>query len=139
MSKLYIKMSELIHSDTAVKFSINNMPTIQALDNMQALIHYVLQPTREHFNKPMIITSGYRCSTLNSKVGGQSNSQHLNGEAADFVIQGANLHDVFIWIKNNLTYDQLLFESNSTGSKWIHVSYKTSGNRKQSIDNYNVK
>ena len=136
MNKLYFKMSELIHSDTAAKLNINNMPPIQVLDKLQALIFYTLNPTRQHFNKPIIVTSGYRCSILNNKVNGAKNSQHLVGEAADIVINGANLHDVFAWMKSNVPYDQLLFEKDSKGNKWIHVSYREGANRKKAIDNY---
>lgn len=136
---LYFKMSELIHSDTAVANNINNMPPIQALDYMLDVIYYVLNPAREHFGVPFIPTSGYRCSVLNTKVGGKSTSQHLKGQAVDFVVKGANLHDVFIWMKNNLEYDQLLFERDSKGNIWIHVSFVKGKNRKQAIDNYKVK
>lgn len=135
---LFFKMSELIHSDTAVKLNINNMPNIQALDCMLDVIYYVLNPTRKYFNIPIIVTSGYRCSTLNTKVGGKNNSQHLKGQAADFVVKGGDLHKVFEYIKNNLEYDQLLFETDSKGNKWIHVSYVRGKNRKQAIDNYKV-
>lgn len=133
---LYFKMSELIHSDTAVRLNINNMPTIQAIDDMLDLIYYVLNPTRKHFGVPITVTSGYRCSVLNAKVGGKNNSQHLKGQAADFVVKNGDLHKVFEYIKNNLEYDQLLFERDSKGNKWIHVSYVKGKNRKQAIDNY---
>jgi hypothetical protein len=136
---LFFKLSELIHSDTAVANNINNMPPIQALDCMLDVIYYVLNPARIHFGVPFIPTSGYRCSQLNTKVGGKSNSQHLKGQAVDFVVKGVNLHDVFIWMKNNLEYDQLLFERDSKGNIWIHVSFVRGKNRKQAIDNYKVK
>lgn len=135
---LFFKMSELIHSDTAVKLNINNMPNIQALDCMLDVIYYVLNPTRKYFNLPIIVTSGYRCSILNAKVGGKNNSQHLKGQAVDFVIKNCDLHKVFEYIRDNLEYDQLLFERDSKGNKWIHVSYVKGKNRKQVIDNYKV-
>lgn len=43
-----------------------------------------IQTIREHYNKPMIITSGLRCSYENKRVGGVSNSGHLTGYAVDF-------------------------------------------------------
>lgn len=133
---LFFKMSELIHSDTAVMLNINNMPTIQALDCMLDVIYYVLNPTRKHFGKPIVVTSGYRCPELNRKIGSKNTSQHLKGQAADFVVKGYDLHKVFEYIKNSLEYDQLLFETDSKGNKWIHVSYVRGKNRKQAIDNY---
>lgn len=47
-----------------------------------------LQKIRNHFNKPVIINSGYRCAQHNRNVGGASRSQHLFGKAADIVVQG---------------------------------------------------
>ena len=47
--------------------------------------------------------------------------------------------EIFEIAKQLGNFDQLLFEKNSKGSIWVHISYKDSGNRKQCIDNYNVK
>ena len=49
-----------------------------------------LQKARDHFGKPMIITSGYRTTAHNIKVGGVSNSQHVFGNAADVCGSTAN-------------------------------------------------
>lgn len=57
-------MSELIHSDTAVKYNINNMPDINSLDNMLNLIIFCLQPLREILKKKIIITNGFRSCAL---------------------------------------------------------------------------
>ena len=140
--KLYFSMSELIHSDIAVKYNINNMPDITHLDNIQNLIHYVLQPIRLHFNAPVIITGGYRSRGLWQKLkdlgrNPAKNSQHLTGQAADFVIKGKNTKDVFNWIKSSgIEFDQLLYEYDSQGNIWIHISYNHGNNRHQVIDNY---
>lgn len=48
----------------------------------------ILQDIRDHFGKPVTITSAYRTSSHNKKVGGSSQSQHLYGMAADIVVQG---------------------------------------------------
>ena len=47
-----------------------------------------LQTIRDHYDKPMIITSGLRCANENKRVGGVSGSGHLNGYAVDFYMQG---------------------------------------------------
>ena len=47
----------------------------------------LLQAIREHFNKPITITSGYRTGTHNTAVGGSKSSQHLLGRAADIQVQ----------------------------------------------------
>lgn len=48
----------------------------------------LLQCIREHFGKPVTITSGYRTASHNAKVGGSKSSQHLLGRAADFWVEG---------------------------------------------------
>lgn len=129
---LNFKMSELIHSDTAAKYKINNMPDINSLDNMLDLITYCLQPIREKIGKPMIITSGYRCSTLNShpEIGGVKNSQHTTGQAVDFVITGMAPDQIIEKIKSfGIEFDQLINEYD----KWVHISFVEGKNRRQCL------
>ncbi len=131
-------LNELVYSATAEKNKIDNRPSVQVIANLKSLCENVLQPLRNALGCPIVITSGFRCAVLNKKVGGQSNSQHLMGQAADLVVPQKNLKDVFNYIKSHLNYDQLLYEYSKT-DKWIHVSFRNDGhNRKQAIDNYKV-
>ena len=121
-------MSEFIKSDTAIENCICNIPDIKSLDNLLNLIFYCLQPVRELFNKPVIITSGYRCQKLNKLVGGKVNSQHLCGCAADFIIKNIAPSEIIKKIQaSNILFDQLINEYNS----WVHISYVKDKNRKQ--------
>ena len=54
-----------------------------------------LQKARDHFGKPMIVTSGYRTTSHNGKVGGVSNSNHVFGNAADVYIPGVSVLDLY--------------------------------------------
>jgi len=125
---LNFKMSELIHSDTAVKHNINNMPDINSLDNLLNLIVYCLQPLRDKLGKPIIITSGYRSSQVNKLVGGVSTSQHTKGAAVDFHVDGMTIQQVIDFVKKSgIEFDQLINEYD----KWVHISYVKGKNRKQ--------
>lgn len=125
---LNFTISELCKSDTAEKAGINNTPDINSLDNLLELIFYVLQPLREKLGKPMIITSGFRSSKVNQLVGGASNSQHLYGQAADFVVNGMSPAQVVELVKKSgIEYDQLINEYN----QWTHISFNKGHNRKQ--------
>ena len=76
-------LEELIKSDTANECGIKNSPNSLELKNLTNLTTKILQPIRDAFGKPIIISSGFRCVQLNKKVGGASNSDHLFGAAAD--------------------------------------------------------
>lgn len=54
----------------------------------------VLEEIRTHFNAPVIINSGYRTPSWNSKVGGTPNSYHCKGMAADIVVKGHSSKEV---------------------------------------------
>lgn len=125
---LNFSISELIHSDKANQYNINNMPDINSLDCMLDLIFYCLQPIRDKIGKPMIITSGFRNPQINKLVGGKSNSQHLKGQAADFTIKGMTPEQIiFRIVTSGIEYDQLINEYD----KWVHISFNKGKNRKQ--------
>lgn len=124
-------MTELLKSETATKNKINNIPTdTKVLDNLLDLIVYVLQPLRDKLKKPIIITSGYRCKNLNTLVGGVGNSQHLYGQACDFVVPNMTVQQVFDFVKSSgIEYHQLINEYN----QWVHISFVKNNNRKQAF------
>ena len=131
-------LDELTASATAKQQHIINAPGIEEVCNLCALVHHVLQPLRDAMGESIKIGSGYRCPQLNKAVGGVSNSQHVNGEAADLCIDGDMKKGKrwFEWIKSHCDFDQLIMEHNSKGTYWVHVSYRADGkNRRQVIDN----
>ena len=79
----YFTLSELTYSSTATAHSIQNVPTAEAVKNLESLVLNVLEPIREKWQSPSYITSGYRCPALNRKVGGVEGSYHTRGMAAD--------------------------------------------------------
>lgn len=128
----YFTMNELTHSATAVRKGIDNTPDSSAKASLTALVANVLDPLREAYGKPIVVSSGYRCAKLNRVVGGVARSQHIYGQAAD--IQATNKskseHKKLFELvqKLHLPFDQLIDEHDY---QWVHVSFKTSGNRRQ--------
>lgn len=134
MEKYNVRLSQNFNLKEFVKTNTNlpNEPDIESIINLHRLVIWVLQPVRNHFNKPITITSGFRSKEVNEAVGGKSNSQHLTGNACDFVCP--DLAKVFQYIVDNLEFDQLIYEKNKvTGSRWIHISYSNIYNRNQAI------
>lgn len=127
----YFTINELTKSTTAQSRGIKNIPSKKEENNLIALVENVLDPLREAYGNPIIVTSGFRCKALNKAVGGASNSQHLTGEAADIRTVSDTKEDnkkLFNLIqKLNLPFDQLI---NENDFNWIHVSY-SSRNRRQ--------
>jgi len=131
-------LKELTKSDTATRLGIDNTPDDEAIDNLKTLCDKVLQPVRDHFGKPIKISSGYRSPELNSSpaVGGSKTSDHCKGMAVDFEIEGLSNPEVATWIMENLTYSQLILEFYVQGqpnSGWIHCSYNPEKLTKQEL------
>ena len=119
----YFTIEELEHSDTAIKYKIDNTSNGETRTNLIKLIELLLDPIRTKWGKPIKVNSGYRCSKLNRMVGGVSTSQHLLGEAADITVgsseENKKLFEMIISM--NILFDQLILED---GGKWIHISLK---------------
>ena len=131
-------LDELTASQTAKQMHIINAPGVDEVCNLCALVHNVLQPLRDAMGESIKIGSGYRCPQLNKAVGGVANSQHMKGQAADLCIDGDMKKGKrwFEWIKTHCKFDQLIWEHNSKGTYWVHVSFRADGkNRQQVIDN----
>ena len=62
----------------------------------------LLQKIRDHFGRPVVITSGYRTAAHNAAVGGSKSSQHLLGRAADIQVQGVSVEDVAAYAESLL-------------------------------------
>ena len=124
-------LDEFIRSETANMKGISNIPNPSELANISALVQNVLQPARDALKTPIYINSGFRSEKLNDAVGGAPNSQHMakNGAAAD--IRSNDNLKLFNYIKDNLPFDQLIWEEGTSEPKWVHVSYKNFFNRKE--------
>ena len=134
-----ITLDELTKSQIAERKGINNNPNPAQIENLKALAVNILQPVRSHFDRPLIISSGFRCAQLCVEIGSKITSQHVaddNCAAADFEIPGVDNKELALWIKNELEFDQLILEfyrDNEPSSGWIHCSYSSEANRQQSL------
>tara|TARA_Y100001963_G_scaffold76935_1_gene106681 strand:- start:8378 stop:8848 length:471 start_codon:yes stop_codon:yes gene_type:complete len=132
-------LNEMTKSQTATRKGIDNTPSEEHKQNLKALCENILQPIRDHYKKPVRITSGYRSPDLCEAIGSSKSSQHAKGQAADFEITGVDNFDLAIWISKTLKFDQLISEFYVEGdedSGWVHCSYKAEGNRKQCLTAY---
>lgn len=131
-----LALAEVTRSETAKRKGISNMPTPEHIENFKLLAEKVFQPIREHFGVPIHISSGYRSAALNKAIGGASSSQHCSGEAIDIDMDGTSITNaaVFNYIKDNLEFDQLIWEfGTDTNPDWVHVSYESTGKQRKQI------
>lgn len=128
-----LTLEEVTKSSTAEKLKIrNDNMTEEVLTNLKALAEAIFQAARDKFG-PIRISSGYRSPELNKAVGGSQTSQHSKGEALDLQGISVSNKELFMFIKDHLDFDQLIWEfGTNTNPEWVHVSYRRSGkNRKQ--------
>ena len=127
----YFTLEELTKSSTAKRAGIKNIPNEKELKNLNSLIDNILDPLREAYGKPIIVTSGFRCEELNDLVNGVRGSQHRTGQAADIRSkvdtrkENKKLFDLVIALE--LPFDQLIDEYDYN---WVHVSF-SDRNRRQ--------
>ncbi len=123
--------AEFVRSATADRLGIDNRIPKELLPNVQALVNHVLDPLRDWYGKPIIVTSGYRCPALNKAVKGSATSQHMACEAADIDTGDRQQNKLlFEYIRKNLPFDQLLWEH---GGDWIHVSFRADWNNRKQV------
>lgn len=133
----HITLAEAIKSQQAIRLKISNVPTTEDLEAMKYIAEQIFEPLREHFGKPIAISSFYRSEAVNKAIGAMT-SQHLTGEAMDIDAQifgGLTNKEVFDWIKANCKFDQLIWEGGTINEPdWVHVSLtKKRANRMQCL------
>jgi len=137
----YFTIKELTDSTTAKRKKIDNTPSEEIVEHLKELIEKILDPLREAWGSPIVVTSGYRCEKLNRLVGGVPTSAHRFGYAAD--IHPVNMKNKeFLefaqkWLKDNkVAFDQLLNEypdKNGVPS-WIHIGIRNkNGNQRKQV------
>ena len=128
-----LKMYE--HSDIAIREGIDNkvssQPNASAIrERIRWLHHCIYVPVKKRF-PGMHISSGFRSPELNKHVGSRPYSQHVRGEALDIKYEpGHNsLKKEHDWVKDNLDFDQLIWEKKDSGVQWLHISFVKNRNK----------
>jgi hypothetical protein len=131
----HFTLEEFTKSQAGERLNIINEPDEKQIARMRRLCEKVLEVVRLSLG-PVHINSGFRSLQINDLIGGAPTSQHCKGEAADIEVPGVANGDLARWIEKNCDYDQLILECYKPGvptSGWVHVSLKSSGNRKQEL------
>ena len=126
----YFTHSELTHSDTAVSLGIDNTATPSVVKNLERLVSRVLDPLREAWGSPIIVTSGYRCEELNARVGGVKTSYHLRGMAADIRPKNGFLYELYAFVERMFVDNKMpITECYIDHRKgYIHIAYDADDN-----------
>ena len=129
MISKHISHKEGVYSTTAKRLGIINGPNDDQLSNMELIAEEVFEPLRDWVGGPIKINSFFRCPKLNKAIGGSGRSQHCHGQAIDIddTYKVVTNSDMYNYIKNNLDFDQLIWEfGDDDNPNWVHVSYVSS-------------
>ena len=131
----YFTLKEFERSSVADKYNIDNTIPKELIPHIEELIDF-LNPIREVWGKPIIVTSGYRCNELNKKVGGVSNSAHTIGYGVDLVSGDFSMFSNFIksYFQSHpeVKFDQVIIER-SGKSQWIHIGLYNRDNKQRGM------
>ena len=138
-------LQELTYSATALRLGIDNDPSKEGILKLTLLATSLLQPLRERLGA-LRVTSGYRSFVLSEAIGSSSRSQHCKYEAVDLqYVRRGKMNNLAIYnalIDLGLQYDQCILEFGKNTEyldgepDWIHISWKVSENRNQTIVAY---
>lgn len=116
---IYFNIKEMIKSQTAKLYHIDNTPTEEVVENLKKVM-YILDIVRVYIGKPILVNSGYRCKKLNEMVGGVQKSLHTKGLAADFRTgEKEDINTMFEFLKKNQKEFKIIELLNYT--TFIHI------------------
>lgn len=133
-----LSLAEAVRSATAQRHGIANTPTVEHSINLKRIAENIFQPVRNYLGSPLFVSSGYRSKELNDLINGSPRSQHCDGNALD-LDNGDENYAIFNYIKNHLSFDQLIWEfGTDQNPSWVHVSYVGADNRNQTLKAYKL-
>jgi len=116
----HFTLAELTVSQSAARLGIDNNPPANVIKNLQRTA-LGLEGVRMLLGAPVLVSSGYRSPALNKAVGGSKNSQHMTGQAVDFICPGfgSPAQIVKTLVNSGMAYDQVIIEFD----RWVHLSF----------------
>ena len=131
-----MKLSEHFELSEFTRNSLGlaNEPPTEILPLLRDFCEHILEPLRAHVGRPVVITSGYRSSELNLKVGGLPDSYHRATPtrcAADIQVPGLSIEQVFQWLceESGLGFDKVILERgkhpDTDADDCIHIQYRS--------------
>jgi zinc D-Ala-D-Ala carboxypeptidase len=134
----YIDLIEVTKSNTAIRKGIDNNPNPEQLERIKLLAEMVFDPLREWVGDKIFISSGFRSAALNKAIGGSNTSQHSANNGAAFDLDDTFGHatnaQMFHYIKDNLSFDQMIWEfGTDKNPDWVHVSYVSAAKNRGEI------
>jgi hypothetical protein len=126
MISKHISYKEGVYSRTATRLGIKNNPNVEQMENMVTIAEEIFEPLRAYVGGPIKINSFFRSPELNKAIGGSGKSQHCHGQAIDLddTFGRCTNAEMFEFIKNNLDFDQIIWEfGDEDNPDWVHVSY----------------
>ena len=140
MISKHISYKEAVYSRTAQRLNIYNHPDNVQKDGMILIAEKVFEPLRKFVGGPIKINSFFRSPELNKAIGGSGKSQHCHGQAIDLddTFGKATNAEMFNYIKENLDFDQMIWEfGDEDNPDWVHISYVSAEkNRKRCLNAY---
>src|SRR5699024_6607905 len=114
-------LHEAVRSATATRKGIDNVPDAVELERLRATAQRMERIRALLGNRPVVVTSWFRCEALNAAAGGVPDRAHRLGYAVDFVCPayGTPLNIARRLVAARVAFDQLIYEY----GRWVHVSF----------------
>ena len=138
----HFTLEEMTRSMVAARKGIDNTPGAGEIKNLENVCYEILEPIRAHFDKAIMVSSGYRSEALCEAIGSKKTSQHAKGQAVDFEIGGVPNIKIAYWLQANVDFDQLILEfynPDDPAGGWVHCSYNEKGNNRKQVLTYDGK
>ena len=121
----HFTLDELTISETAERLGLDNTPGPDALAALRCTAAYLEDVRLRLAAAPILVSSGYRSPAVNAAVGSKLDSQHVLGQAVDFIAPryGSPAQIVTTLAGSDIPFDQLILEF----GRWVHISFKAAG------------